>query len=494
MLLASSTLALPSAQLGAPSDATGLEARSPELHAKGSGLSIDDINRFYDDGHPSNDMEKVGLWVHQHDNTEAFGRHLLYMPGDNQFQEFFAGSIINRDLPALYNDECGIIVAPAKAKVLCSFYVDFTSWNTGCETGGLLNIFGPDKSWSRNNPFPGDELKDMMEVSKMLQGNGRKDRSELHVAPGGGMPNMTNNKYNEVLIDSQYYQKALPGSVAAVFYVENGDPAGPECAEATHTALVQRYGLKDDDVLLLAHSQGATPAFSKLSKKKADDTSGESAGPKIPSVGCVAVDTAASDDFCQTNCPLGNCPEALCVCAKEKDDGVPRAPGTNELPPAAETAQEQPETGQEAAEEMCPGKPNVHLKSKHCPSRPEGTQEEGTAAAAQPKGSGGERWQECYVPCGKTPGKCFDKATGKGFCGAPADAASGGWSGSCCRLGATGDQQAPECGIRGCANFHCCVEDADPADILAAAASKRGKEFAAGSPVRAGRNSLSPGL
>ena len=48
MLLASSTLALPSAQLGAPSDATGLEARSPELHAKGSGLSIDDINRFYE--------------------------------------------------------------------------------------------------------------------------------------------------------------------------------------------------------------------------------------------------------------------------------------------------------------------------------------------------------------------------------------------------------------------------------------------------------------
>ena len=147
--------------------------------------------------------------------------------------------------------------------MLCSFYVDFTSWNTGCETGGLLNIFGPDKSWSRNNPFPGGELKDMMEVSKMLQGNGRKDLSELHVAPGDGMPNMTNNKYNEVLIDSQYYQKALPGSVAAVFYVENGDPAGPECAEATHTALVQRYGLKDDDVLLLAHSQGATPAFSK---------------------------------------------------------------------------------------------------------------------------------------------------------------------------------------------------------------------------------------
>jgi len=79
-----------------------------------------------------------------------------------------------------------------------------------------------------------------------------------------------------------------------------------------------------------------------------------------------------------------------------------------------------------------------------------------TQRPAQPAGSqGGNPGDDCWTACDKTPGKCFDEKNGKGFCGK-----AGMWAGSCCRLGAVGELQSPECGNRGCNEKHCCVEDA----------------------------------
>ena len=134
--------------------------------------------------------------------------------------------------------QCGIIINPEKAKVLCSFYVDFTSWNSGCKTGGLLGIFGP-QDWARDTPYPADQLKDMMEASEGIQSKRTypQNRSELRKfangQPGTGW-------YNEVLIDSPKYEAGLPASVAAIFYVEGGDPSGPDCLEATRAAMIKR--------------------------------------------------------------------------------------------------------------------------------------------------------------------------------------------------------------------------------------------------------------
>lgn len=82
--------------------------------------------------------------------------------------------------------------------------------------------------------------------------------------------------------------------------------------------------------------------------------------------------------------------------------------------------------------------------------------------APAPEGTqGGGIGDDCWLACGKKAGACFDEKTGKGFCGRP-----GNWSGSCCRLGAVGDQHAAECGgskagpsSRGCALHHCCIDD-----------------------------------
>ena len=69
---------------------------------------------------------------------------------------------------------------------------------------------------------------------------------------------------------------------------------------------------------------------------------------------------------------------------------------------------------------------------------------------------GDHRGLDCWDKCGQTPGPCFDRARGRGFCGQ-----AGKWSGSCCKLGAVGYDQSWDCMSRGCVGFHCCVEDTE---------------------------------
>ena len=73
-------------------------------------------------------MESAGLVVHMYDLTERVGTGQMYQPGDAQFQEFWATSVVNRNLPGMYEPptgggECngvGILINPKAAKVLCA--------------------------------------------------------------------------------------------------------------------------------------------------------------------------------------------------------------------------------------------------------------------------------------------------------------------------------------------------------------------------------------
>ena len=108
------------------------EALSKAKPDKGPPLSLDQINKVYDNGHPSNKLsagpESAGLVVHMYDLTERVGTGQMYQPGDAQFQEFWATSVVNRDMPGLYEPptgggECngvGILINPKAAKVLCA--------------------------------------------------------------------------------------------------------------------------------------------------------------------------------------------------------------------------------------------------------------------------------------------------------------------------------------------------------------------------------------
>ena len=106
------------------------EALSKAKPDKGPPLSLDQINKVYDNGHPSNKLsagpESAGLVVHMYDLTERVGTGQMYQPGDAQFQEFWATSVVNRNMPGMYEPptgggECngvGILINPKAAKVL----------------------------------------------------------------------------------------------------------------------------------------------------------------------------------------------------------------------------------------------------------------------------------------------------------------------------------------------------------------------------------------
>ena len=110
--------------------------------SKSGALTLKELNRMYELGHPSNNVRQAGLVVHMKDDTEEYGAGRLFRPGDRQFQTFWATSIVNKNMPGMYKDSCGIIIAPKAVELMCSFYQDYTSWNVGCKPEYL---FKPDK-------------------------------------------------------------------------------------------------------------------------------------------------------------------------------------------------------------------------------------------------------------------------------------------------------------------------------------------------------------
>lgn len=146
-------------------------------HAKPPLVTLAEINKIYEHGHPSNHLygpKAAGLVIHMHDLTEKKN----FLPGEAaQWQGpngFWASSIINRKMPGFYMpptgggpcDGSGIIVNPRTARVLCASAWDFTSWTSGCAGLGATN----------SKLYPADKLEDMLNVSAGLENRLNLDR------------------------------------------------------------------------------------------------------------------------------------------------------------------------------------------------------------------------------------------------------------------------------------------------------------------------------
>ena len=237
------------------------EALSKAKPGKSPPLSLDQINKVYDNGHPSNKVSagpgSAGLVVHMYDLTERVGTGQMYQPGDAQFQKFWATSIVNRNMPGTYEpptgggpcNGVGILINPEAAKVLCSCAWDFTSWNSGCAASS--DLYTPDK------------LEAMLNVSSQKQ-------ADPNVDTFGG-------KYNEVIIDSAEYRDQLPTAIAAVFFTQE-----PDCATRTHRMIVDSYGIDPGQVLLLEHAPGASPGFKVHTPAKGEGEPDETDVPAAP--------------------------------------------------------------------------------------------------------------------------------------------------------------------------------------------------------------------
>lgn len=309
-----------SAALPRLDSASLLQTADPTKHRKASGLTVSQLNRWYEQGHPSNRIEAAGLLLHAHDLTERGAGAGLPFPAGRQFQEFWATSLVNVHMPALYKYDCGIVLNPKHVQLLCSFYVDFTSWDHGCKRSNLGAMLGPG---GRDTPYPAAMFEDMLNASLALQ-----------------KPDQDSYTYNEVLVNSTAYREHLPGSVAAVYYVHRADdPGDPECAMAAHSALVEIYGLKPEDLLLLRHMPRATPAFIEHSEAaRRDDTDAEqaqqasseaeevsSAAQEVSSAepgatACKALVPGLADDWCVAACTTTrDCPGGTCECDEPTD-------------------------------------------------------------------------------------------------------------------------------------------------------------------------------
>ena len=126
-------------------------------------------------------------------------------------------------------------------------------------------------SQPRDIPYPPEQLAEMMNMSVELQQAQLSDyemrmRKAVNLRQfrhgGSGEPTAERfwlGQYNEVLVDSEHYRSSLPRSIAGVFYVAGG--GGETCAIKAHEFLTAHYRLKPEQLLLLMHKPGESPAF-----------------------------------------------------------------------------------------------------------------------------------------------------------------------------------------------------------------------------------------
>ena len=260
------------------------------------------LNQLFDAGHPSNDVSRAGLVVHQHDNTEGWDSG-IYMPqADSGFAERWSTSFVSRQYPGTYNDECGIIIDPSAVEVLCSYYHDMVSWSTGCQSVNMRMDLPPSKP--SDTPYPPDHLKDMLEMSAEIQQRtdpgpdpaptiGKRLWRRGNGEPNTGDASFWQGKYNEVVIDGKHYTASLPSAVVAVFYIEGGDSDGPACAERTRSDIIEKYGVEQEQlpIVVYARSANATHAFhSPPSPKRVEKGSLPPCPTCMNDVGAAAVD------------------------------------------------------------------------------------------------------------------------------------------------------------------------------------------------------------
>jgi len=205
-----------------------------------SGLSRRDLRELFKGGKPSNDLGEAGLTVHCFDGTEDYAHPWmpchdarqqdcsLFNPKTGDFKDWWSTSIINSEKYDTLTTS-GIILAPAKTQVLCSWENDMGSLISGCRT----NIV---------EPLPPTELKDMMQRSMSSK----------------------RNLYNEVLVNTSAIMANLPHSIAAFVYfdddaalrvgvMQGDDTRLPDKIVATtaYVGMLDRYKLSEDDIPLL---------------------------------------------------------------------------------------------------------------------------------------------------------------------------------------------------------------------------------------------------
>lgn len=214
-----------------------------------SNWTMSELKGLFSGGKPSNDLHEIGLMVHGFDGMEDVAE--TWKPcmeswcdkGDKVFKggeklnaglHWWSGSVVSQRNFNTYG-KAGLVLAPSRTAVMCSFYTDFGTFDRGCATEGL-------KDSGAIKPYPPDKLRQMLKISYSDE-------------------NVENAMYNEILIDAKEYVRTLPGSIAAVVYFyDEGEVGGVQEAandqarmEATkaYIGILDAYGLSEDQLPLV---------------------------------------------------------------------------------------------------------------------------------------------------------------------------------------------------------------------------------------------------
>ena len=146
----------------------------------------------------------------------------------------------------------GILFAPAKTKVLCSWPDDMSSLDKGCATDFTA------QRPAHPLPFLPLELKEMLTISMNPQ-------------------NMATSLYNEVLIDANQYKDNLPHSIAAVVYFDDSAVADKVVAVHTYLQILEEYNLTRSQLPLLKVARARALSSVKAGELVVDESAGASA-------------------------------------------------------------------------------------------------------------------------------------------------------------------------------------------------------------------------
>ena len=207
------------------------------------------LNERFRSGQPDNDLSKIGILIHQFDSYDD-GERREFPPWDRCTQPWScyhnsdrmsAVSVMansaheherNGGWPLFSENLAGIIFSPKHARVLCSYPYDAGTSDRVCNPIGVSDdgscipgcrVPGRRLPWCNEQrgwpcSWPPSHLKESLEVRERIAASGGQTW-ELDVNPNF----VTWGKfYNEIVIEFESFHNALPESIDAIFYIDDG--------------------------------------------------------------------------------------------------------------------------------------------------------------------------------------------------------------------------------------------------------------------------------
>ena len=239
---------------------------------------VDEINRRFREGIPSNSLATAGVLVHEFDKLEDWEHDQPWKTCSKSSENSWCTdqakhescTLINKDLPHLFveapntaaddpsDGSMGFILSPRVTEILCSFYAD--GGTQGQPDGGCFHTLhdGIKKPVPKCNPQPAgcDQAQFNAKAGVILPavGCGRYwNCAFVGTEMLGDMMRTqqreNSGKYNEVVVSSKFWDDHLPGIIEAVFFIST-----EEKARAVHRNFLAAYGKTRHEVPLVQYN------------------------------------------------------------------------------------------------------------------------------------------------------------------------------------------------------------------------------------------------